>query len=482
MSKSLKTKALNGMLWSSVERFSIIGIQFLLQIVMARLLSPTDYGIIAMLAIFMEVGQTFIDSGFTNALIQKNECSEDDFTTSFIINFGVGLVCFLGLFFLSPIIAEFYNMPILAPISRFMGLIFIFNSLAIVQQAKLTIAIDFKKQSLITFSAIVISGTIGIYMAYAGYGAWALAVQMILNAFLRSLFFWMIAKWLPKGRFNMLAFRELFSFGSKLLISGVLDTTYRNIYLIVIGKIYSSSDLGFYSRAKQFSILPSSVLTGIMQRVSFPVLSSIKNKDEQLRASYRKFLKLSAFLVFPLMTILVIIADPLVRFLLTDKWENSIVLLQILCLSMMWYPIHAINLNLLQVKGRSDLFLKLEVIKKLLGIIILMATIPLGLVWMCWGQVLSSLLALYINTHYTGKLISLGFMRQIKDLLQILLGCMIMLVIVALFQSVVTISGSLLKIVVYVFLSVVTFLTYSYSVKLDELYEVFNLIKNKIHK
>ena len=417
---SLKQKTVSGIFWSSTERFSVQGIQFVLQIIMARLLLPSDYGLIGMLAIFLAISQSFIDSGFSNALIRKQNRTEADFSTVFYFNIVVGLFFYFILFFASPYIAAFYNAPVLEILTKVIAINVFINSLAIVQRAKFTINVDFKTQTKASLSSIIISGIVGIGLAYRGFGVWALAVQSVLSSCINMIALWVLSRWKPQIVFSTSSFKELFSYGSKLLLSGLLDTAYKNIYTIVIGKKFSKVDLGYYTRADQFSQFPSSNITGILQRVTFPVLSSIQDDDERLRETYRKFLRLSAFVVFPLMIGLLAVADPLIRLLLTEKWAGVILLLQILCLSQMWYPIHAINLNLLQVKGRSDLFLRLEIIKKIIGVSVLCITLPLGLIAMCCGMIATSLIGLFINTYYTGKLIQVGYLEQMKDLLPIL--------------------------------------------------------------
>lgn len=434
MADSLKNKTVKGVFWSAVERFSVAGISFVFGLVLARLLSPSDYGIIAMLNIFMAVSQTFIDSGFSSALIRKIDRTETDNATAFYFNIGVGVACYLILFFAAPLIARFYDEPILVSVTRVVGLNLLFNSLCVVQQALLTVRIDFKTQAKISLTATVLSGVIGIVLAYKGYGVWSLVVQTVSSASFRMVLLWVLARWRPRARFSKASFRELFSFGSKLLASGLLDTIYNNLYTIVIGKKFTSASLGVYARAEHFAQFPAVNITGILQRVTFPVLSTIQNEDERLRVNYRKFLRLSAYAVFPLMMGLVAVADPLVRWILTDKWEGAILFLQILCFALMWYPIHAINLNLLQVKGRSDLFLKLEVWKKIIGVVTLCVTIPLGLTAMCVGRIVTSLIALFINTYYTGKLIQVGYWVQMKDLLPIFANSVVMLGVCLLVQ------------------------------------------------
>lgn len=421
MSDSLKSKTVKGTVWSTLERFSVQGIQFIVMVIMARILTPEDYGLVGMLAIFIAVSQSLIDSGFSQALIRKLDRSEVDNSTVFYFNIAVGILLYFLLFISAPLIARFYNEPLLIPLTRVIGLSLIFNSLVVVQRALLTINLDFKTQAKASLVGVVISGAIGISLAYTGFGVWAIVWQQISNLTVITILLWILSRWKPILAYSWKSFRELFGFGSKLLASGLLDTLYRNMYLIVIGKVFRASDLGYYTRAHQFTDFASSNITGIFQRVTYPVLCTIQNDDQRLSDVYRRLLKTSAFIIFPLMMGMAAVAKPMILSFLTGKWLFSAVLVQILCFSMMWHPVHAINLNLLQVKGRSDLFLRLEIIKKILGVAMLCITLPLGLVPMCWGMLANSLIALLINTHYTGKLIHLGFIRQMKDLMPTLL-------------------------------------------------------------
>ena len=430
MSNSLKQVATKGVLWSSIERFSVQGIQFVIMIIMARLLTPEDYGLVGMLTIFLAVSQSLIDSGFSQALIRKQNRTEVDNSTVFYFNIAVGLALYLLFYISAPWVADFYGLPELSLVMRVVCLGIIFNSLAVVQRALLTVRIDFKTQAKASLIAAVISGMTGIILAYTGFGVWALVCQQLVNLGINTLLLWIFSKWKTMRTYSWKSFRELFSFGSKLLASGLLDTTYNNIYPIVIGKVFSAGDLGHYTRAQQFSVFPSSNITGILQRVTYPVLCSIQNDIDRLRGVYRKFLKLSAYVVFPLMTGLAAVSFPFIRIVLGEKWIFCAALLQIICFSMMWYPIHAINLNLLQVQGRSDLFLRLEIIKKAIGVSSICLTIPLGLKAMCFGGVVSSLLCLVINTFYTGKLIQVGFIMQMRDLFPTLVVSLLMFVLV----------------------------------------------------
>ncbi len=478
MSDSLKNKTVKGTVWSSLERFSVQGIQFFVMIVMARILTPADYGLIGMLAIFIAVSQSLIDSGFSQALIRKQDRSEIDNSTVFYFNIGVGAVLYFLLYFSAPLIASFYNEPQLIPITRVMGLSLVFNSLAVVQRALLTINLDFKTQAKASFIGAAISGAIGITMASIGFGVWAIVWQQISNLAIISLLLWILSKWKPIWVYSWKSFKELFGFGSKLLASGLLDTIFRNLYLIVIGKFFNASDLGYYTRAQQFTDFASSNISGIFQRVTYPVLCTIQDDDIRLCDVYRRLLKTSAFIIFPLMMGLAAVAKPMVISFLTEKWIPSAVLIQVLCFSQMWYPVHSINLNLLQVKGRSDLFLKLEIIKKLITVIILCITLPLGLIPMCLGMIVSSIISLIINTHYTGKLIYLGFFKQMKDLLPILMLSIVTGITVYLTVSYVTMK-SWVALCVGVVEGCLLYTGLAKLLKFSEFTELLSIIKRK---
>jgi polysaccharide biosynthesis protein len=477
MSESLKQATTKGLFWSSVERFSNQGVQFVFSIILARLLSPSDYGIIAMVTIFFAVAQSFVDSGFSNALVRKTDRVEEDLSTCFYFNIGVGIIAYIVLFLIAPLVANFYNQPILSPIIRITGLEVMLNSLCVVQQALFTIKIDFKSQAKITLSATVISGIVGILLAYQGYGIWALVWQGVASSIVRMGLLWLMSKWRPRTGFSKSSFNYLFGYGSKLLASGLLDTIYNNIYPIVIGKFYNPAQLGNYSRALGWAQLPSANITSILQRVTFPVLSAIQDDTLRLQNSYRRLLKLSAFIVFPLMMGLAAIASPLIRVILTAKWDGCVLYLQILCFALMLYPIHAINLNLLQVKGRSDIFLRLEIIKKIIGVIILIITIPLGITAMCLGMVFSSIICLIVNTYYTSRFIDVGLLTQLKDLRIILINSLVMGGGIYILTSFIDIEG--LKLVMGIVIGFLLYFIGSFYFSKAELQEVISLIKKK---
>lgn len=477
MEESLKNKTVKGIVWSSIERFSVQGIQFLVMIVMARLLTPKDYGLVGMVAIFIAVAQSLVDSGFSQALIRKQNRTETDNSTVFYFNIVVGILLYLVLFAIAPWVADFYNSPELTALMRVICLSVVFNSFVVVQRALLTVNIDFKTQAKASLTAAVVSGVIGIGMAYSGFSYWSIVAQQLVNLGLNTLLLWIFTRWRPRWIYSWGSFRELFTFGSKLMFSGLLDVVYRNMYLLVIGKVFTASSLGYYTRANQFAEFPSSNLTGIMQRVTYPVLCQIQDDDERLAQIYRRFLRLSAFLIFPLLVGLSAVAEPFVLLLLKEQWLFAATLLQIICFAMMWYPIHAINLNLLQVKGRSDLFLRLEIIKKAIAVLILCVTIPMGLIAMCVGLILSSLIALIINTNYTGKLIQVGFLRQMRDLLPTLLLSLSMWGVVYGITS--CLSGIILQLIVGIIAGMVYYIALSALFHFPELKELYSIIRRK---
>ena len=480
MSSSLKDKTVKGVFWSALDRFSTQGIQFVFGVLIARLLLPSDYGVIAMLNIFMAVAGTFIDCGFGSAIVRKLDRTQTDFSTVFYFNIVVAVFAYIGLWFAAPYIASFYDIPILTSITRVAALNLIISAFSGIQNSILTIKIDFKSRAKISVFTCVVTGVVGLWMAYNGYGVWALVFQLLSGSFLRTLLLWCLVKWHPSLVFSWTSFRELFSFGSKMLVSALLDTIYCNIYTIVIGKCFSSTSLGVYSRADNFAQYPSSNITSVLQSVTFPVLSSIQNEEERLADAYKRFLKMSAFVIFPMMMGLAAVADPFIRLVLTDKWEGAIYLLQIICFAMMWYPIHAINLNLLMVKGRSDYFLRLEIYKKILGVAVLCVTIPLGLVAMCYGRLFSSVFCLTLNTYYTNKLIGYGFWKQMKDLLPILIQSFIMGGIVFLVVKHLSSLGA--QLLFGIIVGALYYILSSYFLKFKELQDIIDIVSRKKNK
>lgn len=475
MAESLRGKTLKGMIWSFAENFSLQGIQFIIGILLARVLSPSDYGMVGMLAIFTAVSQTLINSGFHTALVRKNNRTQTDLSTTFYFNIVVGFVLYFVLFFSGPLIADFYNTPLLSDLIKVTAISLILNSLCIVQQALFTIKMDFKTQAKISVIGALVTGAGGVTMAYTGFGVWSIVWPGVFGGAVRCILLWVWGKWRPTWEYSWKSFKGLFGFGSKLLASGLIDTIYNNIYPIIIGKKFSAADLGQYTRADGYANLPATTVTGVLGRVTFPLLCQIQDDDARLQSTYRQLIKLSAYVVFPIMVGLAALAKPLIIFMITAKWAECVPYLQILCFSLMWYPIHALNLNLLQVKGRSDLFLRLEIIKKILGVSVLVIAIPFGIIWMCIGRIFTSVICLAINTYYTGRLINVGFFKQMGDLLPILILSLSMGGSVLAVNLLV--DGLLLQIIIGLITGLVYYLSISYIFKSKELLYLLSLLK-----
>lgn len=472
----LKSKTKKGLLWGTIERIGTQGIQFLFGIILARLLSPGDYGIIAMPMIFLALAQVVIDSGFANALIRKPDLNDDDLSTAFYFNIIVGCGCYFLLYVFSPLIADFYETPILASVLKITALSTLFNPLCIVQQAILTIKIDFKSQARISVVSYVLGGMLGIYMAYDGYGVWALAVSQTLSSLLRTVLLWSISRWRPKLRWSYASFNYLWGFGSKLMLSGILECMYQNLYTVIIGKCFTKEQLGFYTRAHHFAQLPSSNLYGIIRRVSLPVLSSIQNDEERLFDNFEKILRISAYVIFPIMIVLIGISEPLILVLLSEKWIDSAPLLQILAFAMMWMPIDALNLNILTVKGRSDLFFKLEIIKKVFGFAMLIATIPFGVKWICIGYAIYCIFEIISDTYYTGKFFNFGLWKQIHIFLPTVVLSFLILLIILVLNTILK-ENSLICLITDICVSVILYIGISYLLKMKEFCELVNFLK-----
>lgn len=462
MPSTLKRQTFSGVLWSALERFSVQGIQFILSFVIARQLLPSDYGLIAMFSIFMAIAQRFVDSGFSNALIQKQNRTDRDYSTVFHFNIAIGIIMYLLLIILSPAIASFYKQPILEDIIIWVGLNLIINSFATIQRTILTIQLNFKRQALISLIAVILSGSIAVYMALNGYGVWTLVVQGLLNSIINTLLLWITSKWHPKLLFSVSSFKELFSFGSKILMSGLLHTIYTNIYTLIIGKIFPVKELGLYSKASSLSQYPSTNISGILDRALYPVLCRFQNEDQVLTEKFYIFIRLTAFCIFPLMIGLAVLSKPFVLLVLTEKWIEAVPYLQILCIAYMWDPIMRMSWNLLNVKHRSDYSLKSEIIKKITAMIYLLLSIPFGIKAMCWGLVLYALSDIFIILQFTNKILpEINILNHLKNLYLPFLQSILMGIGVDLFIHFLVnpwfqlLGGIIIGIIIYLLLSII---------------------------
>ena len=417
MTESLKNKTVKGVGWSFIDNLSSSGITFLVGLVLARLLTPSEYGIMAILTIFIAVSNSIVDSGFSNALIRKTDARRVDYNTVFLFNLLVSGLLYVVLFLAAPAISRFFKEPLLVEVMRVIGWVLVINALAIIPRTLFVKEVNFKTQTKVSLIASISSGVIGIGMALAGLGVWSLVGQQLSRQLLNTLFLWIYCTWRPAWEFSMQSFKELFGFGSKLLLSGLLDTGFKEIYSLVIGRCYTAAQLGQYTRANQFNQIFSSNLTTVIQRVSYPVLSSIQDESERLREAYRKVIKSTMLISFACMLGLAAVARPLILILIGEKWLPAVGFLQIICFNGMLYPLHAINLNILQVKGRSDLFLRLEIIKKIIAVGPLVLGVLFSIEYMLWGSVCTSLIAYFLNSYYSADLIDYPTKEQIKDIL-----------------------------------------------------------------
>ena len=477
MPDSLKQKAVKGVAWTSLDQVAALGFGFVIGVILARLLSPSDYGLLAMIGVFNAIAFAFINSGFGNALIRKPDLTENDNCTAFYFNIVAGVVLYGVIWLIAPWVSVFYDKPILTQLLRVEGLLLIISSFKIVQNTQLSRALNFKAKAIINVTSDVISGIIAVIAAYHGMGVWSLVLQHIASGVISLIMLWLFSPWRPRGKWDKRSFRYLWGYGSKLLASGLLDKIYGNIYPIIIGKFYSAADLGQYTRATHYAGMPSGILTGVLQKVTFPVLSHIQEDTERLGNSYRRMLRFTVFIVFPVMVGMAALAYPLVVALVTDKWAQCVPYLQIICLSSMWYPVHAINLNLLQVKGRSDLFLRLEIIKKALITVVIFVCVPFGIIGICYGAVFTSLACLAINTYYTGKLINVGFVRQMMDMTPTLLASLVMGAVV--FFAVMPFDSNVVKLVIGIPLGMVVYLSIAKVFNMAELQEALDIIHRK---
>jgi teichuronic acid exporter len=414
---SIKEKTISGIVWNFIDNFSNLGLNFIIGIILARLLSPKEFGLIGMVTIFIAISMTFVNSGFTNALIRKKDCTETDYSTVFYFNLIAGSLLYAILFLTAPFISVFLNEPALINLIRVLSLGLIISSLTIIQSTTLTKRIDFKLQTKVSLTSNIVSGVLGIYLAYMGFGVWSLVAKTLSQQTINSLLLWLFNRWRPLLVFSKKSFNELFSFGSKLLLSSLIDTIYQNIYYLIIGKYFSAQELGFYTRANNFKELPSSNINGIVSKVSYPVLSALQDDMIKLKSGYKSIIKSTMYITFILMIGMAAIAEPMVITLIGEKWRASIIYLQMLCFVGMLYPLHSLNLNMLNVQGRSDLFLKLEIIKKIIAIPTIVLGVIFGIKIMILGMFITSIFAYYLNSYWSGKFVNYTMKEQILDVL-----------------------------------------------------------------
>jgi len=478
--QSLKDKTIKGTIWSGIDNVTQFGVSFFVSIVLARLLSPDDYGLLGLIAVFTAVCQALIYGGFTSALIRKKEATDDDYNTVFISNLCMSLLLYALIYLSSPAIANFFDRQELVALTRVSSLGIIIGALALVQQTRLTKRIDFKTQTKITFISSVTSGVIGIVLALLDFGVWALVAQQLSATSLRTILLWFYNKWIPQLRFSSKSFYELFGYGWKLMISGLLDTLWKELYQVIVGKFYSPATLGQYTRAKQFSQLFSSNLTGVVQRVTFPVLSNIQDDKERMVSAYRRIIKVTMFVTAICMFFVGAISEPLLYCLIGPKWHEAATYLPLICISGSLYPLHALNLNMLQVQGRSDLFLGLEIIKKIIGLIPLTVCIFSGVMPMLYVNLITGLICYFLNSYFPGKLLGYTSWMQLRDIAPSY-GLATLIAISIYFLKYLPISNWAV-LPLQILLGASVFFLFCTKTKMPEYQEVLNMLKPYLNK
>lgn len=478
---TLREKTISGLKWSFVDNSTNQVIQFIIGVVLARLLTPEEYGIIGMAAIFFAISQTFIDSGFSQALIRKQECDQKDYSTIFYFNIAVGTFLYCALFICAPFIADFFKERQLIYVIRILGINLLISPFGLIQSVILIKNINFRLQTRISIIASVSAGLIAVTLAYLGMGIWSLVLRLLIQTFLSVVLLWLWSIWRPVRLFSLRSLRENFAFGSKLLASGLLDTAYNNIYYLVIGKFFSATELGYYTRANSFGNLPSKNIDAVVQRVSYPVLASIQDDTKRLKNAYRRLMKTTMFITFILMIGMAAVAKPMVLILIGEKWLPAVPYLQLLCFALMLYPLQSLNLSILKVKGRSDLFLKLELIKKVLAMPIIFIAIFYDVKTMILGMIVLSFVAYYINSYWSGKLIGYPVKEQILDIMPSFIFASSIGCILAAFVFFLTLTP-LLTLLMQI--SVGGFLTISMAqfFKMNEFFEIREMIINSFTK
>jgi teichuronic acid exporter len=477
---SISNKIIKGIAWSMFERISVQTIQFILGIILARILSPSEYGTIGLLTVIISFLQVFVDGGFSKALIQKQKRTEVDLSTVFFFNVFISCFCYILIWIAAPYIALFYEKEILTSIMRILSLSLLFNALFTIPMTLLTIKLDFKTIGKINLIGVILSGVIAIIMAYSGYGIWSLVAQTIIKSMLTVILMWWLVKWKPLFVFSKASFKTLFPYGSKLLLSSILNMSVNNFSNVFIAKLSSTKDLGFYTRGSQFPDIVFSTFNSVLDSVLLPSLASIQNEREKLIQLTRLSIKSSALFAAPIFLLLAIIAEPLVKVLLTEKWLAAVPIIQVLCTARLISIISGINVNLLYVIGRTDLALKQQYLKLIIRIIFLILALNYGIYFIALAELLSTIINFFINTFYPSKMLNYGSLTQIKDLLPIFFSSVVMIVIIYFLDTLIIndiiflIFSPVIGLLIYIFLI--------YKFRLSEFFLIIHKLKIGIQK
>ena len=480
MHSSLKHQATRGMLWNTIEKFFARGGRLISGIVMARILMPEDFGLVGMITIFIVVASTLINGGLGTGLIQKKKRTAIDFSTVFVYNIAVSISIYVILFISAPLIAGFYNEPLLIKLTRILSINIVISSFGIVPNTIFITLIDFKTIAKINIASVILGGAFGIISALLGYGVWALVVESLVSSTVTIILLWYFSSWTPSFLFSSHSFRKLFSFGSKILVATIINQSVNKIYYVAIGKIYLSGELGFYSKAKSFTELTADAVTNILQQVSYPVLAFLQDDRERMISVFNRVLVMTSFIIFPLMTLIAILADPLITIVLTDKWLAAVPLLQWLCFAQIINSIRVINMNMLIASGKSGQYLKMDFIKLPVAVVALIITIPLGLKAIVLGQVVTAVVAYIFSALLSGKIFGYGLLAQLGDMISVIFVTFITALIVYIICSFIEIL--MLKLIIGVLTGIVVYFSVSYIFNIEELKELQFLVRYLINR
>ena len=478
--EGMKKKVIFGFFWRFSERIVAQSISLIVSIVLARLLLPEDYGAVALVMVFITIADVFVNNGLGNALIQKMDADDIDFSSVFYINIIIGIVLYLVLFLIAPLVAEFYHMPVLQPGLRVLAIRIPIASINSVQQASVSRNMLFKRFFFSTLFGTLLSGVVGCVMAYNGFGIWSLVGQYLTNTIVDTTVLWFTVRWRPNLVFSFERVKTLFSFGWKLLVSSLLDTGYQQLRSLVIGGKYTSSDLAYYNRGQQY---PQLIVTNVNTSISsvlFPAISQNQENLEVVKNMTRRAIKTSSYIMWPLMFGLAVISKPLVSWMLTDKWLPCVPYLQIACFTYAFWPIHTANLEALKAIGRSDLFLKLEIIKKIIGLVLLIGSMNYGVMAIALSMIISTILSSFINAYPNSKILKYSYIDQIKDMMPSILLSLFMSIVI--YPINVIINNSLLLIIVQVLIGGMIYVLLSRILKLESFMYIISMIKNMKNK
>lgn len=476
---SLKQKTIYGFLWSAAEAILIKGLSFIAMLILARWLGPTDFGLIGMIAVFIGIGTSLVDSGMTSSLIRTPNAEDSDFSTVFYMNMAMSFLVYAILFFSAPLIAMFYEQEILTNVIRIYCLIFIISAFSAVQLAIIKKEMKFKRLASFNAPSILLGATVGLTLGYYEFGVWSIVAMYLTTQIVLSIFLWINASWKPSLNFSKQKLIQHYNFGYKIMLSGLLDTIFKNSYNVIIGKFFPVQTLGYYERAQRFNDYPSLTLTGIINQVTYPMLSQLQHDTNKLSEVYRRLVRLAFFVVAPLMLGCAAVATPLFEIVLGEIWLPAVPFFQILSVGAVLYPVHAFNLNVLKVYGRSDLFLRLEIIKKVILVLGLIIGFQFGLMGLVWSSVFTSYLSLPINMYYSSQLINYNIKNQLLDLFPILVlagfSFLIMYFSIYLLKEYTNLS----QIVCSSLIGILSYLLISSFFKTSPMFDLLTLIKNR---